>query len=114
MTVITSFKRGDTGELGTLETSEGGSPIDLSGVDFLVKWQVRPSPDSDVYASAVLDFTDAAIGRIRGWLPAAVTASMTPGVWVSDIEVTSLPEDMVLSSITFEIVVVADVTRVTV
>lgn len=114
MTVITSFKRGDTGELGTLETSEGGSPIDLSGVDFLVKWQVRPSTSSAVFADAVLDFADTANGRIRGWLPAAVTASMTPGVWVSDIEVTSLTEDRVLSSITFEIVVVADVTRVTV
>ena len=108
MTVSATFKRGDDATLATVAISDGVTPVDLSS-GYTITWQVRRQTEAKDALVVDVDLSDAANGNITGTLTATATASMSPGTWVSDIEVTG--PDGVLSSDTFEVVVVADVTR---
>jgi hypothetical protein len=108
MAVSATFKRGDDATLATVTISDGVTPVDLTN-GYSITWQVRRQTEAKDALVVDVDLSDALNGNITGTLPAITTATMSPGTWVSDIEVTG--PDGTLSSDTFEVVVVADVTR---
>lgn len=106
----TEFKRGDDATLARVAITDGDGPVDLTD-GWTYAWQVRPSAESATAITVTIDDTDAATGVLVGSIGHAITATMTPGAWVSDIELHG-PNGR-QSSRTFPFRVLADVTRPT-
>lgn len=109
MTAISSWKRGDQGNVARVTITDANGPVDLS-TGYLITWQLRPSPNASTFVVVSVDDSNADSGVLLGTIPKDVSLGMTPGVWVSDIEVTG-EDGGPYSSQTFEVEVVPDVSR---
>lgn len=109
MTAISSWKRGDYAYVARATITNAGDPVDLTD-DYVITWQLRRSPNAGDFVPVDVDMDNAGSGVLLGTLEASVTAEMTPGIWVSDIEITD-PDGKPLSSQTFEVEVEPDVSR---
>lgn len=100
--------RGDTLTLVVVMTTDGATPINITGRTYAA--QMRTSPDA---ASASATFTctlsDAANGEVTCTVSAATTAALSPGQFVWDLQETA--SGTVATVLTGTVTVVADVTR---
>ena len=109
MTAISSWKRGDYAYVARVTITASGDPVDLTD-DYVITWQLRRSPNAGDFIPVDVDKTDASSGVLLGTLSSSVTTEMTPGIWVSDVEVVD-SDGKPLSSKTFEVEVEPDVSR---
>jgi hypothetical protein len=109
MTAISSWKRGDHAPVARVTITKDDDPVDLTN-DYEIVWQLRMSPNAGSFVSVDIDMTDADSGVLYGSLEDSVTKKMTPGIWVSDLEITG-PDGKPYSSNTFEVEVLPDVSR---
>lgn len=109
MTAISSWKRGDQGNVARVTITDDIGPVDLTS-GYLITWQLRPSPNASTFVAVSIDDSNADSGVLLGTIPKETSLGMTPGVWVSDIEVTG-ESGAPYSSKTFEVEVLPDVSR---
>lgn len=102
-------KRGDDITFDTVDFTVDGNAQDLTDVGWSVLAQLRPLEDSTTVVDMAIDEAGLAVSTIICSLTSAQTTLMTPGIWVGDIQVTS--PDWITSSETFEVEIVADVSR---
>lgn len=82
--------RGDTNTLTLVLTTDGSTPIDITGSTFLLTVDPSPSPANsaaNVYQIAGV-IIDAPNGRV-GFTPSGPQAAAAPGVYFYDIQWTS-------------------------
>lgn len=100
--------RGDTLTLVVTMTSDGSTPIVITGRTYAA--QVRTSPDaSSASASFTCTITDGANGVLTCTIPAATTATLNPQVYVWDLQETA--SGTVATVLTGTVTVSPDVTR---
>lgn len=117
MAAISSWKRGDYTTVAratikdstkvTLDNPEG--LVDLTD-GYTITWQLRRTPNAGSFVAVDMDMSEADSGVLYGTLEKTVTSEMTPGEWVSDIEITDV-EGKPFSSRTFTVEVLPDVSR---
>lgn len=77
--------RGDTLSVVATMTTDGSTPIDISGRVYTM--QMRTSPEaSTVSATFTCTVTDAAAGEVTCFLPASSTASLVPQKYSYDLQ----------------------------
>jgi hypothetical protein len=109
MTAISTWKRGDYATVARVVITDDGAPVDLStGYDII--WQIRRTPNAGSFVTVNVDMSEAGSGVLFGSLEDTVTKEMSPGIWVSDIQITETGGKP-FSSKTFEVEVEADVSR---
>lgn len=112
MAVVATFKRGEDAAIGTVTFTQddGTTPVDLTAPGVEITWQARRGTESVDAIDVDIDLTEGADGIASGTLDHTVTATMTPGTWVTDVRA-DVPGIGVRKSTTAELVVLADVTR---
>ena len=117
MTAISTWKRGDYGIVARAEIKDSNritleNPTGLVDLTdgFTIVWQIRRSANAGSFVTVDIDMSEADSGVLFGSLEDSVTATMTPGIWVSDIQVT-YTDGKPFSSSTFEVEVEPDVSR---
>jgi hypothetical protein len=100
--------RGDTLTVISTMTTDGSTPIDITGRTYAM--QIRTSPDATaVSASFTINVADPTNGVVTATLPATATAALTPQNYTYDLEETA---NGVVSTILSGVVkVIADTTR---
>lgn len=109
MTAISTWKRGDYATVARVVITDDGAPVDLSD-GYTITWQIRRTPNAGSFVTVNIDMSEADSGVLFGSLEATVTKDMTPGIWVSDIQIT-YTDGKPFSSQTFEVEVEPDVSR---
>lgn len=100
--------RGDTLTLVVVMTTDGSTPINISGRTYAA--QVRSSADAtSTSATFTCTLTDAANGEVTCTVAASATALLSPGVFVWDLQETA--SGTVATVLSGSLTVVADVTR---
>ena len=100
-------RRGDTLSVGFV-LSDAGGPIDLTG--FTGACQLRPTPDADGAVSLTVTIPTPTSGQVDIYLSAATTATLAPGQWSWDLELTG-PAGDVTTVIGGRALISADTTR---
>jgi hypothetical protein len=100
--------RGDTLTVVSTMTTDGSTPIDITGRTYAM--QIRTSPDATaISASFTMNVSDPTNGVVTATLPATATAALTPQNYTYDLEETF---NGVVSTILSGVVkVIADTTR---
>lgn len=100
-----TVKKGDTLSFIVKRDNEAGEP--MTGDAAKLKSQIRTKKD-ELIANFTITETDV-LGEYLFVVPAAITNTLIPGIYLFDIEYTD--DDIVKSSDTMEIQVIKDVTR---
>ena len=103
-----TITRGDTETLVVTLTSDGTTPIDVTGRTYTA--QLRTTPDiSVVSASFTCTVTNGATGQVTCVMSAASSAQLSPGYYYWDLQENASGVISTLRS--GQVTVVADVTR---
>jgi hypothetical protein len=103
-----SITRGDTETVVVNITTNGSTPIDVTGRTY--RAQLRSTKDSAVIsASFSCSITNAAQGQVTCVLSSASTANLTPGTYYWDFEENNA--GVITTIIAGTVTVLADVTR---
>jgi hypothetical protein len=104
-----TFVRGDTETVQVTMTSDGETPVNITGRTYAA--QLRTTPDiSAISASATCTITDAANGVMTVLFTATSTSALDPGYYYWDLQETS--GSTVTTVLQGTVNVLADVTRV--
>jgi hypothetical protein len=100
--------RGDTETLVVTITSDGSSPIDITGRTY--RAQIRSTQDSTtIKASFTCTVTGAASGQVTCVLSATSSAALSAGLYFWDLEEDA--SDVISTILSGSVTVLADVTR---
>lgn len=103
-----TFVRGDTETVQVTMTSDGTTPVNISGRTYAS--QLRTSPDiTAIAATATCTITDAANGVMQVVYTATSTAALDPGYYYWDLQETN--GTTVTTVLSGTVTVLADVTR---
>lgn len=103
-----TFVRGDTETVQVTMTSDGSTPVDITGRTYAS--QLRTSPDiAAIAATATCSITDAANGVMQVVYTATSTAALDPGYYYWDLQETN--GTTVTTVLSGAVTVLADVTR---
>ena len=103
-----TFVRGDTETVQVTMTSDGTTPVDITGRTYAA--QLRSTPDiATISASASCAVTDAANGVMTATFSASVTSDLSPGMYYWDLQETN--GTTVTTVLAGTVTVLADVTR---
>lgn len=104
-----TFVRGDTETVQVTMTSDGSTPVNITGRTYAA--QLRTTPDiSAISATAACAITDAANGVMQAVFTATSTADLDPGYYYWDLQETN--GSTVTTVLQGTVTVLADVTRV--
>ena len=83
-----TFVRGDTETVQVTMTSDGTTPVDITGRTYAA--QMRTTPDiAAISATATCSITDAANGVMNASFTATSTATLDPGYYYWDLQETN-------------------------
>lgn len=103
-----TITRGDTETLVVTLTSDGTTPIDVTGRTYTA--QLRTTPDiSVVSASFTCTVTNGATGQVTCVMSAASSAQLSPGYYYWDLQENA--SGVISTLLSGQVTVVADVTR---
>lgn len=103
-----TFVRGDTETVQVTVTSDGSTPINITGRTYAA--QLRTNPDiSTISATATCSVTDGANGVMQAVFSATSTAALSPGQYYWDLQETN--GAIVTTILSGTVTVLADVTR---
>ena len=105
-----TITRGDTETVIATMTSDGTTPIDITGRTYAS--QIRSSPDSTVIAATLTcTLTTPLLGVVTSVLSSAFSALLTPGYYYWDLQETVTSTGVVSTVLAGQVEVLADVTR---
>lgn len=103
-----TFVRGDTETVQVTITSDGSTPVSITGRTYAA--QLRSNPDiAAISATATCTVTDGANGVMQAVFAASATADLTPGQYYWDLQETN--GSIVTTILAGQVTVLADVTR---
>lgn len=103
-----TFVRGDTETVQVTVTSDGSTPVDITGRTYAA--QLRVNPDiAAISATATCTVTDGANGVMQAVFSATATAALAPGYYSWDLQETN--GAIVTTILAGTVTVLADVTR---
>lgn len=103
-----TFVRGDTETVQVTMTSDGSTPVDITGRTYAA--QLRTNPDiAGISISATCAVTDAVNGVMQAVFSATSTSTLTPGYYYWDLQETN--GTIVTTVLSGQVTVLADVTR---
>lgn len=102
------FVRGDTETISATMTTDGSTPIDITGRTYTS--QLRSAPDSDIVAaSATCSVPTGTDGKVNVVYSSASTALLSPGYYYWDLQENA--SGTITTVLAGEVTVLADVTR---
>lgn len=103
-----TFVRGDTETVQVTMTSDGTTPINITGRTYAA--QLRSNPDiATISASATCAITDASNGVMTATFSASATSDLSPGMYYWDLQETN--GSVITTVLAGTVTVLADVTR---
>lgn len=103
-----TITRGDTETIAVTITTDGTTPVDISGRTY--SSQMRTTPDiAAIAATATCTITDAATGKLNAVFSAADTSTLDPGYYYWDLQENA--SGTISTILSGTVTVLADVTR---
>lgn len=103
-----TFVRGDTETVQVTMTSDGSTPVNITGRTYAA--QLRTNPDiAAISATATCSVTDGANGVMSAVFAASATADLVPGMYYWDLQETN--GSVITTVLAGTVTVLADVTR---